>query len=390
MISDKRVWGLFFLTLIVGCQGSGGGDSEEPVIPVEVRAVEQGHVRQTLTYSGDIRAELEVKVFSKIPDRIEQYYVDDGDPVHRGDHIAKVVSTTIEQAVRQAEAGLAATRAQYANTSAEYERANRLYKENAISRQQFEAIRAQYAAAVAQLEQAEAGLATAQSRLSDATVTSPMDGLIGVRYFEAGDVASPGAPIVSVVQMDRVKIEFDATEEDLGSLAVGQKAEVRVRSYSDVAFVGKILKISPVLDPMTRMATAEVLIPNQGHKLKPGMYAEVEITVGLLENTLVVPRNSVFESTSLEQLEGQSRVVKNFFVYVVNDSNRAEQRKLDVAYLDHTQVAVQSGIDVGERLVVSGQKNLRDGMTVLIPAESAASPEAQPADVKNREGEEAG
>jgi membrane fusion protein (multidrug efflux system)/multidrug efflux system membrane fusion protein/cobalt-zinc-cadmium efflux system membrane fusion protein len=359
------------------------------VVPVEVRSVEQGHVRQTLTFGGDIRAELEVKVFSKVPDRIEKYYVDDGDRVRRGDPIAKVVSTTIEQAVRQAEAGLAAARAQHASASAEYERANRLYKENAISKQQFETIQAQYEATLARLEQAEAGLATAQSQLGDATVTSPIDGLIGIRYSEAGDMASPSAPMASVVQMDRVKIEFDATEEDLGSLGVGQKAEVRVRSYANTVFEGKILKISPVLDPMTRMATVEVLIPNPGHTLKPGMYAEVEVTVGNIENTLVVPRSSVFENTSLEQLEGERRVVRNFFVYVVNDSDRAEQRRLDVAYLNHTLVAVQSGVEVGERLVVSGHKNLRDGMAVLIPSASSPAPETQPEDVNGREGEEA-
>jgi RND family efflux transporter MFP subunit len=374
--------------LLVGCRGQGAGDSDEPVIPVEVRAVEQGHVRQTLTYSGDIKAELEVKVFSKIADRIEKYYVDDGDPVRRGDPIAKVISTTIGQAVRQAEAGLAGARAYYANISAEYERANRLYKENAISRQQFEAIQAQFEAASAQLEQAEAGLVTAESQLSDATVTSPIDGLIGIRYFDAGDMASPGAPIVSVVQMDRVKIEFDATEEDLGRLAFGQTAEVRVRSYTDTLFEGKILKISPVLDPLTRMATVEVLIPNSGHRLKPGMYAEVEITVGVIENTLVVPRSSVLENTSLEEIDGDRRVVKNYFVYVANDSNRAEQRKLDVAYVNHSQVAVQAGIEVGELLVVSGQKNLRDGMEVLIPEVDTMPPEALPADVDGREGEE--
>jgi RND family efflux transporter MFP subunit len=331
-------------------------------------------VRQALTYSGDITAELEVKVFSKVPDRIERYFVDDGDRVRRGAPIARIAATTIEQAVRQAEAGLAAVRAHHASTKAEFERADRLYRESAISTQQFEEIQAQYEAVSAQLEQAQAGLATAQSQLSDATVTSPIDGLIGTRYFDEGDMASLGAPLASVVQMDRVKIEFDAAEEDLGRLAVGQKAEIRVRSYPDVAFGGKVVKISPVLNPLTRMAAVEVLIPNPGHRLKPGMYAEADITVGLIEDTLVVPRASVIESTSLEQDDGGRRVVKNYFAYVVNDSNRAEQRRLDVAYVNQVHVAVRSGIEIGERLVVSGQNNLRDGVAVLVPGEVASTP----------------
>lgn len=380
MMLDKRLWCLLALVLLIGCQRQRGGGSEELQVPVAVNLVERGNVRRVLTCSGDIKAELEVKVFSKIPDRIEQCLVDAGDRVRRGDPLVRIMATTIEQAVRQAEASLAAARAQSATTSAEFERAERLHKEDAISTQQFEVVRAQYESSSAQLEQARAGLATAQSQLRDATIVSPIDGVIGIRYFDAGDMASPGAPLASVVQMERVKIEFGATEEDLGSLSVGQTAQVRVRSYPDLVFEGKITKISPVLDPATRMATVEVLVPNRNHKLKPGMYAEVEITLGLIEDTVVVPRGCVLESTSLDQSEGGRRVVKNYLVFVINDGNRAEQRELDVAYINQTHVAVRSGLEVGERLVVAGQKNLRDGMAVLIPAEVALAPATDPAD----------
>lgn len=380
MTLDRRLRSLLIAALLLACRRPGGGESKEPLVPVTVDVVRRGDVRQELTYSGDIKAEFEVTVFSKVPDRIERFFVDEGERVRRGDPIAKIVSTTIEQAVRQAEAGLAAARAQYANVNAEFERARRLYEEHALSRQQFEAIQAQREAASAQLEQAQAGLATAQSQFDDATITSPIDGLIGTRYAEAGDMASPAAPVVSVVQMDRVKIHFDVTEGDLGKVAVGQIAEVRVRSHADTVFEGKIVRISPVLDPMTRMAKVEVMIPNPGHRLKPGMYAEVEVTVGIIRNTLVVPRGAVLESTSLEHDGGGRRAVKNYFVYVVNDSSRAEQRKLDVAYVNQTQVAVRSGVEAGERLVVSGQNNLREGVAVLIPGGLSPRPARAPGD----------
>jgi len=377
------MWFLILCALITSCGRQQGSGSEEPVIPVEVTKVQKGNLEKTLTFSGDIKAELQVKVFSKVSDRIEQYFVDEGDLVRKGDPIATIQATTIEQALRQAEAGFAAARAQYANTKAEYDRATRLYNENAISRQQFDAVTAQYEAVSAQLEQAEAVNETAKSRLDDATVTSPIDGLIGVRYFDAGDMAVPATPIASVVQMDNVKIEFDATEEDLGSLAVGQVAEVRVRSYTDTSYKGNILRISPVLDPMTRMATVEVLIPNEDHALKPGMYAEAEITVGMIKDTIVIPRGSVLESTSLRQIGMERKVVKNYHVYVVNDSSRAEQRVIETAYVNHSSVAVETGLDLGERLVISGQNNLRDGMAVMIPSEDPDS------DSDNGSGEEA-
>jgi len=343
---------ILILGMVVGCQ-QGGQTEEEAKIPVEVDEIELGRVKQSLDYNGDIRAEYEVKVFSKIPDRIIKYYVDEGDAVQAGDKIAKILATQIEQAVLQAEA-------QKNNIEMEYERAEKLFRENAMSQQQYDAIQTQ-------MVQAKAALVSARSQLKDATIAAPISGIIGKRYYEEGDMAAPSMPVASVVQMDKVKIEFEATEQDLGRLSVGQEAEIQVRSYPDRIFIGKVIKISPVLDPMTRMADAEVLVSNPDHTLKPGMYAELEITTGILKDVIVVPRHSVIESTSLKSVNGKDRVVKNYFVYIVNDSARAEQRLLDVDYVNHRLLAVSGGVALGEKLVVSGQNNLREGLPVLIP-----------------------
>lgn len=357
------------LALIVnGCGKQKSSAEEEVKIPVEVMAVKFGEVVQSLNYNGDIKAEFEVKVFSKIPDRIEKLFVEVGDEVRKGQPIAKVVATTIEQAVLQAEAGLVAAKAQEANLRVEFERAQRLTNENAMSAQQFDAIKTQYEAVKAQAEQAEAMVKTAKSQLADATITAPISGIVGNRYFEAGDMASPVMPLVTVVQMERVKIIFNATEEDLGRVALGQKALVKVKTYGDVPFEGKVVKISPVLDPMTRMAEIEILINNPDRKLKPGMYAQVEVITGIIKNAMVVPRNSVIESTSMERINGDDEVIKNYFVFVV-DSSKAHQRKLKVQYVNHRYVAVDSGIVVGEKLVISGQNNLREGVAVSIANE---------------------
>ena len=335
-------------------------------VPVKVLPIQLDNVVQSIDYQGDIKAEFEVNVFSKIPDRIEVFYKDEGDRVYEGEPIAKIIATTIEQAVLQAEAGLAAANAQKANLQTEYDRAIRLREDDAISQQQFDGIKTQYEAVVAQGQQAEAALTSIKSQLKDATISAPISGIIGERNYEAGDMASPAMPIVSIVQMDNVKIEMNATEEDLGQLKIGLNAEVLVRSYPNQIFKGRVYKISPILDPITRMVAVEVLVPNPQHQLKPGMYAEVKVITGTIENTLVVPRYAVIENTSLENQNGEDRVVKNYFVFVVNDSSRAEQRELEVEYINHIQLSVLSGVNVNDNLVVTGQNNLRDGMPVLI------------------------
>lgn len=359
---------ILILSVIFSCSRSNGRDAnEEEKIPVEIRKVNLGNVVQSLNYNGDIKAEYEVKVFSKIPDRIEKFYVDECDTVKRGDNIAKIVATTIEQGVRQAQAALIAAQAQEANLASEYERALRLSKEDAMSKQQFDAINTQYESIKAQVEQAQAALTSMKSQLSDANVKAPISGIIGRRYYEVGDMAAQD-PLVSIVQVERVKIEFDATEEDLGKLMVGQTGLVKVKAYPDQIFEGKVSKISPILDPSTRMAQVEVLVNNPKYLLKPGMYAELEVTTGIINDVIVVPRYIAIESTTLEKIEGEDQVQKNYYVFVV-DSNKAVQRKLDVFYINHKSLAVSGGIEVGENVVVAGQHNLRDGMTVIATTE---------------------
>lgn len=356
---------LIIMGLFSACSKSEGENNESEAVPVEVSVVKLGTVSQLLTYSGDIHAEYEVKVFSKIPDRIERFFVDEGDHIKKGQVIARITATTIEQGVRQAEAALVAARAQEANLKVEYDRAKRLFSENAMSKQQYDAIQTQYEAAKAQTEQTQAGLISVKSQLKDAELTAPISGIIGQRFYEEGDMASPGMPVVSIVQMEKVKIVFNVTEEDLGKLAIGQEATIKVRSYIDQTFSGKVQKISPVLDPQTRMAKVEVLIDNPEYLLKPGMYAEVSVTTGLLSDVIVVPRYVSIESTTLEKVNGEDQVQKNYYVYTVKNGH-AKQKKLDIRYVNHKSIAVNRGVAIGDTLVVVGQNNLRDGLPVSI------------------------
>ena len=351
--------------MLAGCSGSKAKEGEA-VVPVKVIAADLGDVVQSIGYSGEIQAEFEVKVFSKLPDRIEQYFVDIGSRVAAGSPIAKIYAETMEQGVRQAEAGLAAAKAQEANVAVEFGRAERLYKENAMSSQQYDAVKTQYEASKAQLQQAEAAAASIRDQLEETTVKAPISGIVGERYYEEGDMANPAMPLVRIVQMERVTLVVQATEQDLGRLALGQETDIRVRSYPDLVFKGRVQKISPVLDPLTRMARVEILATNPGYRMKPGMFAEAEVRTGILKQVLTVPRPATVESTSMETVDGRDRVVKNYFVYTVDDSGKVLQRPIEVRYVNQVNVAVASGLSRGEKIVVSGQSSLRDGMAVTI------------------------
>jgi RND family efflux transporter MFP subunit len=355
--------------MILHCNsGKTDNDENSVKVPVEVQTVQPGNLVQSIFYGGDIFAEFEVDVFSKIPDRIEKYFVDEGDYIKKGAPIARIIATTIEQAARQSEAAVIAAKAQEANLRVEYERAQRLYRESAMSQQQFDLIKTQYEANKAQVEQAEAALTSARSQFKDATVSAPISGIIGKRYFESGDMANMMHPLVKIVQMDRLKIIVNAIEDDLGKVAVGQEAKITVRSFPDRIFIGKVTKISPILDPLTRMADVEIMLDNKDHSLKPGMYAEVEIIFGIMENVITVPRFATIESTTMETVEGKDQVIKNYYVYLVR-KGKAVQTKLDITYFNHKNIAVSSAVVDGDSLVIAGQNNLRDGMAVRIVKE---------------------
>jgi len=334
-------------------------------IPVEVSSAHRQTVNRLLGYDGDVEAEFEIHVFSRVPDRIEKFLVDVGDRVRQGAMIARVRATTIEQAVRQAEAALAAARAQEANVRLEYERSQRLFRENALSQQQLDAIKTQFEAVAAQREQSEAMLKSARSQLNDALITAPISGIIATRSYEDGDMASPAQPLVTIVQMDRVKVSFNVAESDVGLLKRKQPAEVRVKSYPDRLFTGTVAEISPVLDRLTRMARVEVVLDNPGHLLKPGMFARVDVRVGTVDNVIVVPLHATIESSSLEQQNGKDVVVKNYSIYVVQGDS-AVKRHLGVAYVGHASLAVSSGLSEGERYVTVGQNTLRDGARIVV------------------------
>ena len=356
---------LISLLLVAGCSNTDNkqGESAEQ-IPVEVMTVTRGSVKKSFAYDGDIEAEYEIGVFSRVPDRIEKFFVDVGDYVQKGAPIARVRATTIEQAVRQAEAGLVAAKAQEANARLEYERSGRLHEEKALSQQQLDAVKTQFEAVTSQREQAEAMLETAKSQLTDAQISAPISGIIAGRNYDAGDMASPGQPVVTIVQMRRVKVKFDIAETDLGKVKLADAATVRVKSYTNRTFAGKVSRVSPVLDRLTRMAEVEVLIDNKDMALKPGMFARVEVTTGLMKNVIVVPRHAIIESTSMQE-GGKGGVTKVYFAYVVRE-NKAEQRKLDVVYANHEFLAVGSGLSEGDLVVTLGQNSLRDGAPVIM------------------------
>lgn len=337
-------------------------------VPVEVNKVTRGSIESKLDFLGNIIADQELKVYSTIPTRIVTMNVDVGDVVKKSQILAIVDNEKIKQAVIQAEAGLESANAQYKNIDTEWKRFNKLYKENAVSQSQFDAIDAQREAAKSAVKQLEAALAASKNQLDDSYINAPIGGIISQRILEEGDQASPGIPVFTIVKMNPVKIQIEVVENQIGLVKVGQKAHITVESYPNEQFEGVLSKINPTLNPLSRTIGAEVLVDNPQLKLRPGMFAKVEVVVNRHERTLLIPKYAVLENTKLEYLGGEltnSQVVVEKFVFIVQDS-LAFRKDILTGIENGNMVEVLSGLNENEQIIIVGQHNLFDSLKVEI------------------------
>ena len=208
------------------------------------------------------------------------------------------------------------------------------------------------------VEQAKVALSLAQERLSDATITAPISGILSMRYLDLGGLASPTAPIFEIVDMDTVKATVSVIEADLGKLdSDNQEAWIEVDALAQPV-TGKIALISPVLDQASRSAKVEIAIDNAALSLKPGMFAKVRIPVEIHQNAILLPRSAIIED-SVKQIQT---------VFVVVDG-RGKRRQIEMGLIDGNRVEITSGLSESEQVVVAGQHTLKDGdeVTVMNP-----------------------
>jgi membrane fusion protein (multidrug efflux system) len=138
-----------------------------------------------------------------------------------------------------------------------------------------------------------------------------------------------------------------------------------VLSYPDEIFTGTINKISPVLDPVTRMSKIEIIVDNKDKRLKPGMFTEVQICVKTLKDVLAVPKYAVIENTELTRINGEDVAVINSQIFVEQDGI-AYLRDVEISYTNGIVSVVSSGVNEGENIVIVGQQSLKDSSKVKV------------------------
>lgn len=197
-------------------------------------------------------------------------------------------------------------------------------------------------------------------KFQPAEVISPVEGIVGMVYLDKGARVSPpdpgpgmGTAILRIVNMDQVKVVVNVIERDFAKIRLNQKADLSVQAYPSGKFSGKITLISPTISRLTRTASVEVTIPNRNHRLKPGMFAQVEIVMRKTEDALLIPAYAV-----LERSEGKE-------VFTLT-GGKAQSRTIEVGLDQGELVEVKSGLAAGDTLIVEGHHRISNGDPVRI------------------------
>lgn len=305
-------------TVAAGASAPGGGGGggrmgrggPRAPMPVEFATVSRGMLREELVVVGNLIGAATVDVVPRVGGRLETVNVRLGDTVRRGQILATVEDQELQQQVRQAEASYQVAQATIRQREADLklaaanlDRSKSLLDRELLPRQSHDDTESRHQAAEAQLDLARAQFEQAKARLDELKITlsntsipSPTDGFVGKRFLDPGSFVGTNSPVVSVVDIRTVRLVANLVERDVRQVRAGTPAVVEVDAYPGEKFSGTVSRVAPVFDPSTRTAEMEIEVPNPGYRLKPGMYARVQLTVETRGEALTVPRNSIVDA----------------------------------------------------------------------------------------------
>lgn len=324
----------------VSCSSNKGTKSTEAEaevavqIPnVEVQAVAAREVVQQVSFTGTVEAEVVNNIAPQAPRRISEIRFDVGDHVRKGDVLVSLENSALVQ-----------SKAQMDNAKIEYDRTDELYKIGGASKSEWDARRLQY----------EVAKASYENLLENTTLLAPISGIVTARNYDKGDMAG-GLPVLVIEQIRPVKILINISESLFAKVRKGMKVYVTLEAYGDEQFTGTISRIYPTINTSTRTFAAEVSIPNNDERIRPGMFARVTLPYG--KNVRIVAPDR-----AVNKLMGSG----DRYVYVLEADGTVRYAKVELGRRMDAEWEILSGLEDGQTVVVKGQTALTNGCKVNV------------------------
>lgn len=319
-------------------------EEKKPVVKIE--KVFKQDVVQTGIYTATVDPEMINNISSSSPNRIKEILVDEGYKVSKGQTLVlldDVNITSYELQVDNAKANLE-------NVKQNYDRAVKLLEIGGGTQQNVDQMQLQLTNAQNSLAAAERSLRNIKE---NTVLTSPISGVVTARNYDPGDMTG-ALPIITVAQVNPLKIVINVPESELAKIVKGMPASVTFDTYGDEIFEGHVSMVSPTVDTNSRTFSVEIGLQNTDGRILPGMFGRVKLELGSANHVVVPDRAVVKQPGSANQ-----------FVYVYHNG-RVSYNKVEIGQRLGNTYELLSGVEPGDTVVVTGQAKLSDGMPVQI------------------------
>ena len=366
----------------------------QPGLPVSTISASRGTITATFTLTGTVAARQQATLSSVVSGNVKQVYVSLGEPVHAGELLVKIDDSTLQAQAAQASSHLASVRASNVggtstaqanldsarvardNADANLRRNQQLFKQgyvsqSALDQAQNQAMSAEAAyraaqataqnanltsgsnsSALADIANAQAALTAIQTQIAQTNVTAPFDGVVTARNVDAGSLASPGTPLVTVSQLDPVWINVGIPDEDLAYVRAGTPVDVTVDTVPGRVWRAHVDVVNSAASPGTLSFLTHIVVPNADSMLRAGMVANLRFTQAVHHNVIVIPRVALYQTSS------------GYALYVV-ENGKAKSIAVNVGLQTQDKAEV-SGIEPGAQVITQRPDALQDGSVVSV------------------------
>lgn len=316
---------------------------KKPATPVEVLEINPKDFTRFVEVQGRVEADDFVNVSSEIGGRITSLLVEEGDYVRKGQLLAKTDLETVEKQIAEIE-----TQLELANTV--YERQKRLWDQNIGSE-------IQYLEAKTRMEGLEKSLETLESQISKKNIYAPIGGYVDREFLQEGETASPGMPIIQILNTAEIKVTADIQENFLSAIEKGDSVTVRFPALN-LSIDETVTQLGRTIDLNNRTFEIQIKTSSRSGQLKPNLLAVIRFKDFQAEDIISVPLDAIHEEVN-----------GNKFVYIVNEESgrfTAKKSYVELGESNVNEVIIASGVRNGDRLITKGSKGISQGELVRI------------------------
>ncbi|MDP2862028.1 MAG: efflux RND transporter periplasmic adaptor subunit [Desulfobacterales bacterium] len=343
----------FISESLAGAPGNEGKKPDQQITPVRVSAVEMKTVSEQVSLIGTAEAAAESMVASEVSGIVEHFPAKEGDFVKKGQLIVKLGSEEVDLRIKGARAQREKIKESLLFAEKELVRFTKLKESNSIASNKYDEVLYNYNALIQELKRSEADIESLLYELKRKQVFAPISGFVAKEHIEVGEWVNAGGPVVTLVDLSRIKISVDVPERYAVLLSSKSDVKVFIKSLPGRQFAGKVQSVLPSGDTGSRTYPVRIFIPNPGLKIKSGMEATALFSLDGGKNALLVQKDAVVPA-------GDNKIV-----FTVRDGKALSVMVKVLGYYDGN-AAVEGDLKPGDKVVIRGNERLRPGQPVMV------------------------